>query len=181
MLLKLPAIGLILPAAVLTIGCGKTGGDVEQPPQKEAGLKLKGANVDRDLALQALSGRQARPESLLGEIAAANPAEDVIVPAGTAIRVKADEQISSRTHRAGDQFEGRLIEPLYAGDNLVAPAGAPVKGVVSEAAPFSVRLTAMVLKEGRHVKVETRAVPATGEELRFTVSAPLVVKLKLHG
>jgi hypothetical protein len=51
-------------------------------------------------------------------------------PAGTVVRVELAEQVSTKTHRAGDSFALRLAEPLIVGDRILLPAGTPGEGVV---------------------------------------------------
>jgi hypothetical protein len=60
----------------------------------------------------------------------------VDVPAGTTIDVEILDMLSSGTSVAGDPVRARLASDLYAGDRLVAPAGAELTATVSEAVPL---------------------------------------------
>ena len=55
-----------------------------------------------------------------------------IVPADTVIRVRLNEQLSSRTARVGDRFSANVTEPVFAGSGVeVVPVGSKVWGRVS--------------------------------------------------
>ncbi|MGH9597278.1 MAG: hypothetical protein ACRD3K_10825 [Edaphobacter sp.] len=56
---------------------------------------------------------------------------DVNVAAGTNLTIRINQHISVKTSRAGDRFDGEVVEPV-AGENgqVVIPKGAPVSGVV---------------------------------------------------
>ena len=54
------------------------------------------------------------------------------VPADTVIRVRMNQQLSSRTARVGDRFSANVTEPVYAGGGTeVIPVGSKVWGRVS--------------------------------------------------
>ncbi|MEO6806761.1 MAG: hypothetical protein ABI286_01655 [Edaphobacter sp.] len=56
---------------------------------------------------------------------------DVNVAAGTNLTIRINQHISVKTSRAGDRFDGELVEPVTARDGrVVIPKGAPVSGVV---------------------------------------------------
>jgi hypothetical protein len=57
---------------------------------------------------------------------------DVNVAAGTSLAIRINQHISVKTSRAGDHFDGELVEPVV-GDNgrVVLPKGTPVGGVVA--------------------------------------------------
>src|SRR4029077_308822 len=52
------------------------------------------------------------------------------VPAGTPLKVALSEEV--RIRRVGQPVHGKVIEPLYAFDKLVVPAGSEVNGRVVE-------------------------------------------------
>ena len=57
-----------------------------------------------------------------------------IIPAGTTLAIRIDQQISVKTSRAGDPFTGEVVDPVLADDNSVLlPKGTPVGGVVDVA------------------------------------------------
>jgi hypothetical protein len=55
----------------------------------------------------------------------------VNIAAGTNLTIRINQHISVKTSRAGDRFDGEVVEPVV-GDNdrVVIPRGAPVSGVV---------------------------------------------------
>jgi hypothetical protein len=56
---------------------------------------------------------------------------DVSIPAGTNLTIRINQHISVKTSRAGDPFDGEVVEPVLGGnDRVVIPKGAPVSGVV---------------------------------------------------
>ncbi len=58
---------------------------------------------------------------------------DVNIAAGTNLTIRINQHISVKTSRAGDRFDGEIVDPVV-GDNdrVVIPKGAPVSGVVVE-------------------------------------------------
>jgi hypothetical protein len=57
---------------------------------------------------------------------------DVKVAAGTPLAIRINQHISVKTSRAGDHFDGEIVEPVV-GDNgsVILPKGTPVGGVVA--------------------------------------------------
>jgi hypothetical protein len=53
------------------------------------------------------------------------------VPANTVIRVRIDNQLTSKTARIGDRFTTTVTEPAYAGGIEVIPVGSKIAGRVS--------------------------------------------------
>src|SRR5258705_7471893 len=56
---------------------------------------------------------------------------DVNIAAGTNLTIRINQHLSVKTSRAGDRFDGEVVEPVV-GDNdrVVIPRGSPVTGVV---------------------------------------------------
>jgi hypothetical protein len=77
-----------------------------------------------DLALTAYTGR-----------AAVAPKSTVVVPAGTAVRVRLDEAINTRRNREGDRFTATLAEPIVSGDRVVVPLGTRFAGHIAVSKP----------------------------------------------
>lgn len=76
------------------------------------------------------------------------------VPAGTELAVRINERISTKTSRAGDRFDGNVVEPVTENGYVAIPKGTPVSGRVEEAhhgghfkgrSVLELRLTAMTL------------------------------------
>jgi hypothetical protein len=77
----------------------------------------------------AIAGQAAAP--VAGGTPVIQPA-DVNVAAGTSLAIRINQHISVKTSRAGDHFDGEIVEPVV-GDNdrIVLPKGTPVGGVVA--------------------------------------------------
>lgn len=56
-----------------------------------------------------------------------------VIPAGTRIRVRLNQTLSTRDNRTGDSFTGRVADPVRVDGQTVIPAGARARGVVTEA------------------------------------------------
>ena len=59
--------------------------------------------------------------------------DEVIVPAGTAIRVSLDHAISSATSQPGDLFEGTVSQTVVVEGQTVIPAGSRASGTLLDA------------------------------------------------
>ena len=55
------------------------------------------------------------------------------IPAGTAIKVRLQQTLSSKDAKSGQEFTAVLAEPLVANGKTVAPKGATVRGTVAKA------------------------------------------------
>jgi hypothetical protein len=66
----------------------------------------------------------------------ANSDVDLTVPKGAALVVQLDREI--RITGTGQSVHGRIIEPIYAFDKLLIPAGTEVSGKISEIGGVSV-------------------------------------------
>jgi hypothetical protein len=95
---------------------------------------------------------------------------DVNVPAGTNLTIRINQHISVKTSRAGDRFDGEVVEPV-AGQNgdWVIPKGAPVGGIVEAshrrghfkgASILELRLTSLTLN-GNQYRLDTRDLTRT--------------------
>ncbi len=78
----------------------------------------------------------------------------VVVPAGTVLRVRTNQEIDSRHSPAGSSFNGVMLSDVIADGAIAIPRGAQVQGVVSEAksagavkgrAELSLQLTSITL------------------------------------
>lgn len=93
------------------------------------------------------------------------------IPAGTKITIRTASEISSKTAKAGNRFEGTLARDLVVGGKTIAKAGAPVRGKITSAkssgrlhAPgeLALRLTAVEVS-GKMVTVSTGSHFAKGK------------------
>src|SRR5580704_14819177 len=56
---------------------------------------------------------------------------DVNIAAGTNLTIRINQHISVKTSRAGDRFDGEIVDPVVGDNNLIViPKGSPVSGVV---------------------------------------------------
>jgi hypothetical protein len=58
------------------------------------------------------------------------PAQQLVIPSGTAITVRLQNSVSSSTSSPGDQFDAVLDQPIILDGQTVAPTGAQVQGRV---------------------------------------------------
>ncbi len=67
-----------------------------------------------------------------GEVAPAMPVTRNYVPAGTAMNIRLNQSLGTRSSREGDAFTATVIDPVIAQDGSVAvPAGATLSGHVT--------------------------------------------------
>lgn len=100
---------------------------------------------------------------------AAEPAQPVVIPAGTVLTVRLGQAIGSKISSSGDAFPAALAQPVVVGGSTVIPAGAEAEGTVVQAAPLgrfkggamlSVALTSITVNGTPH-QVQTAAVSRT--------------------
>jgi hypothetical protein len=107
------------------------------------------------------------------------------VPVGTPLKVALDKEV--RIQRVGQPLHGRVVEPIYAFDKLLVPAGSEVTGKVAEiqgvskknrtlavmngdfspARPVRVNFDELVLADGRHLALQTAVSPGSDRVLQF--------------
>ncbi len=132
--------------------------------------------------------RKAVPETISSQ-----PAPDQVValtvPKQTSLQVALDREL--RIRRVGQSVSARLVDPLYAFDKLVVPAGAEIRGEVTKIESLSgtkrtlaglnadftpvreveVSFTELTLPDGKHLPIHTSVTPGSGQVLQF-VTAP---------
>ena len=106
----------------------------------------------------AIAGGQPAPPAPASSIII-KPA-DVNIPAGTNLSIRINQHISVKTSRAGDHFDGEVVEPISApGGQLMIPKGTPVGGIVEEShrrghfkgsSILELRLTSLTLNGTRY-------------------------------
>jgi hypothetical protein len=107
------------------------------------------------------------------------------VPKGASVQVVLDKEV--RIRRAGQSLHGRVVEPVYAFDKLVIPAGCEVTGRIAKIEPVStltralsafdadftparkidVEFTELALPDGKHLPIATTVTPGSGQVIRF--------------
>ncbi len=115
----------------------------------------------------AAQGAPAPGEASTGTPAASQPGQPSVslsVPAGTELAIRIDQRISVRTSRAGDHFNGNVVEPVLDNGTIIIPKDTPVSGRVVEShhgghfrgrSVLELRLTAMTLN-GYEYPLDTR-------------------------
>src|SRR4029079_4552379 len=91
----------------------------------------------------------------------------VSIPAGPALKVAVNAQITSETAQPGDAWQGTIAEPLVIGTAAPIPAGSVVHGVVKAVKPAAKGDRAMRQLAIRSVEVNgtSHALAASGEEM----------------
>jgi hypothetical protein len=64
-------------------------------------------------------------------LSAATFAQNVSIPAGTALKVKLQNNLATYSSKQGDPFSGQLTEAVMLGGNAVIPIGATVEGRIT--------------------------------------------------
>jgi hypothetical protein len=99
-----------------------------------AGQQLKFPSAQ----VESISFGDAAAVPIANAVVASQPTQElantaVLVPAGTRVLVKMSTSIDSKKHSTGHRFTARLEADLVANNVVIAPRGAAVYGIVSEA------------------------------------------------
>lgn len=65
-----------------------------------------------------------------------SPASEVVIPAGTRVEVRLDQDLGSKISESGQAFRATVALPVQVQGQVVIPRGARAEGVVSEAKPL---------------------------------------------
>jgi hypothetical protein len=148
---------------------------------------------------QTLTRRPEQPAPASSSAIPSQPAPSLIpltVPTGTPLKVALDQEV--RVQKVGQPVHGKIVDPVYAFDKLVVPAGTEVVGKISaiDRVPKKGRIVAamngefspsrqvhvdfseLVLADGWHVPLQTDVSPGSGGVLQFV---PASVKEKQEG
>jgi hypothetical protein len=110
------------------------------------------------------------------------------VPKGTPVQVALDDEV--RVRNAGQSIKGHVVEPVYAFDKLVVPVGTIVTGQINKIGNLSagkrtmaaldadftpahevqVEFNELTLPDGRHIPVQTRVTPDSGQVVKFVTA-----------
>ena len=126
---------------------------------------------------------QPAPDSSL----AARPAASIplTIPTGTPLKVALDQEV--RVQKIGQPIHGKVIEPVYAFDKLVVPAGTEVNGKIAQIEPVTkkrrtisalnadfspyqevhIEFDELVLADGRHLPLQTSVARGSSGVLQF--------------
>jgi hypothetical protein len=137
---------------------------------------------------QTLTRRPEQPAPANNSAIPSQPTPSLIpltVPTGTPLKVTLDQEV--RVQKVGQAVHGKIVEPVYAFDKLVVPAGTDVIGKISviDRVPKKGRIVAamngefspsrqvhidfseLVLADGRHVPLQSDVSPGSGGVLQF--------------
>jgi hypothetical protein len=107
------------------------------------------------------------------------------VPTGTPVQIALDSEV--RVRKVGQPILGRVMQPVYAFDRLVIPAGARATGRITKIEPPSgkrrvlsalnanftpsrkveVEFDEIVLADGKHIPIHTAVAPGSGQVIRL--------------
>jgi hypothetical protein len=108
------------------------------------------------------------PDAQQANVAPPQPAP-VVVPEGTTLRMRINQHISVKTSRAGDTFDGTMVDPVLVNGAEVIPAGSLAQGRVVQAhrrghfkgrSVLELRLVGVDVN-GRHYHLDTSTVART--------------------
>jgi hypothetical protein len=120
-----------------------------------------------------------------GEVPAAAQTIALTVPKGTPVHVVVDKE--ARIKKVGEAIHGHVVEPVYAFDRMVIPAGAEVTGEITKiegvsggrrtaaaldadltpARKVEVEFNQINLPGGKQIPVRTRVTPGSGQMTEF--------------
>jgi hypothetical protein len=152
-----------------------------------AGTAAHGQGSDPAGRRTAFSTRDAR------SVSPAKPTAmvDLTVPKGTPLQIALDREV--RVKKVGQPIHGRVMQPVYAFDQLVIPAGSQATGRVAAIEPISRKHRALsllnanltparkvqlefddlVLPDGKRVPIDTEVAPGSGQVIQLvTANAP---------
>lgn len=137
-----------------------------QPPQAQPDQQAEG---QPDTQAQGQPGQQqALPQQPQNQ---AVPPQTLTLPAGTVIRVRTDDWLSSDHNAIGDSFSASLDQPIVANGWVVARRGQSETGRVSVVKPgghgnsasqLGVELPELTLVDGQQVPLQTQLFQASG-------------------
>jgi hypothetical protein len=151
------AASLVLSLALMISGCGKKGSQTSETPQNNPQQansqpsnsapvppppppdQSQGGNPQAQSSGQPYSSGPVQPSGqpqpsgpvlTTRQAQPSLPPQEVVIPAGTHIRVRLDEDLGSRISEPGEGFGATLATPIYGNGVIVVPTGARVDGVV---------------------------------------------------
>ena len=121
---------------------------------------------------------------------AQSPSEviSLAVPRGTTLQVALDKEV--KVNQVGQPIHGRVMEPVYAFDRQVIPAGSEVVGRITEIASvpgkkrtlaalnaeftpahkIQVEFNELVLADGKHIPISTVVARGSGQVIQFVTA-----------
>lgn len=168
-------------AAILACFCAGMGAGPIQAQVSDAGPAAASPATQQD-SEPALTHRPAgQPEM--------GPTVALTVPKGTPIHVALDKEV--RIQKTGQPVHGHVVDPVYAFDKLVIPAGTEVTGQIAKVEGVSggkralaaldadftperkieVEFNQINLAGGQQISVHTKVIPGSGQVIEFVSAA----------
>jgi hypothetical protein len=144
-------------------------------------VHAQGSDPAPTSATAPLSTRSAQPAT-----PAAPPATvELTVPKGTPLQIALDREV--RVKKAVQPIHGRVMQPVYAFDRLVVPAGAEATGHIAKIEPISrkhrflsalnanftpahklqIEFDGIVLPDGKRLPIDTDVAPGSGKVIQL--------------
>jgi outer membrane lipoprotein SlyB len=108
------------------IGCGGPSGQKNSTQTNVTSAHEAGRNTEPGRFSNAAVKEPADP----GALCRPSP---ILIPAGTRVRIRLGETLSTAQNRPGDHFTATLANPIVVNGSTVVPAGAPFRGHVANA------------------------------------------------
>jgi hypothetical protein len=141
------------------------------------------------LQLKPGSARKLAPASSVPSACAPLQSVALSIPTGTPLQVALDQEIHVK--KVGQPIHGRIVEPVYAFDQIVIPIGSEVTGQVTKIGKISggkrttavldadftperkveVNFDDLVLADGRLFRLQSSVTPGSGQAIRFVAAA----------
>ena len=169
-------IPLVLAVAAWQAGCQQAttppagesaaGEPAQQPP---ASASSAAPSAAQPAARPPAAAPSATPSSASSQPAApAPPAPRMTeLAAGTALKVRTTNTLSTKTHKTGDMIPLTLEEPLVSGNWVIAPKGAEMEGRIVESDPggrvkgvasLAVTLAHLHLPDGQEIELKANTI-----------------------
>jgi len=132
-------LSVLLLTVCLLLGlaaCSKkpeTADNQQQPPATAADNSANAPGGTQSPANTAPPEQQAQRQAPAAQAETPAPPKPKIVPAGTAIRVRLNQEVGSKVSQTGETFTGSVMDPIVVGGRTLIPAGATVSGEVTDA------------------------------------------------
>ena len=124
-------------------------------------------------------------EDVAAATASSNQTLPLVVPKGQPLLIALDNEI--RVHQLGQAICGKTVQPVYAFDRIVIPAGSQVTGRITRIAEISksqrtfsaldadftpshkleIEFDQLTLPDGRHIPIHTVVTPGSGQVMEF--------------
>lgn len=143
----------------------------QQPAPPSAGGGWRRVDDDRSSRPSSYRDENGEPVGASAARASMPPPAELILPAGTWIKARVDQPLSSDRNLAGDTFTATLVAPLVVDGFVVARRGQTIEGRVSEArkagrskgtSMLGVEVTQLSLVDGRQMPVRTQLMEYVG-------------------